>query len=42
MLIADIGAVPFIAIKSIVKPKSHDYPVWNSMFICIEKTWWLC
>jgi len=38
MLIADIGAVPYIAIKSIVKPKSHGYPVWNSMFICIEKT----
>jgi hypothetical protein len=37
-LIADIGTVPYIAIKSIVKPKSHGYPAWNRMVICIEKT----
>ncbi|MFP3222365.1 MAG: transposase [Nitrososphaeria archaeon] len=37
-LIADIGAVHYIAIKSNVKPRSHGYPVWNSMFICTEKT----
>jgi len=37
-LIADIGAVPYIAIKSNVRSKSYGYPVWNSMFICTEKT----
>jgi len=37
-LIADIGAVHYIAIKSNVKSKSHGYPAWNSMFICTEKT----
>lgn len=37
-LIADIGAVHYIAIKSNVKPRSYGYPVWNSMFICTEKT----
>ena len=31
MLIADIGAVPYIAIKSNVKPKSHGYPALNRM-----------
>jgi len=30
-LIAEIGAVPYIAIKSNVKPKSHGYPAWNRM-----------
>ncbi|MFP3213805.1 MAG: hypothetical protein RXR18_01120 [Nitrososphaeria archaeon] len=37
-LIADIGAVPYIAIKSNVKSKSYGYPAWNSMFICTKKT----
>jgi transposase len=31
MLIADIGAVPCIAIKSNVKSKSYGYPAWNRM-----------
>jgi len=31
MLIADIGAVPYITIKSNVKSKSHGYPAWNRM-----------
>ena len=31
MLIADIGAVPYIAIKSNVKSKSYGYPAWNRM-----------
>jgi Transposase len=30
-LIADIGAVPYIAIKSNVKSKSYGYPAWNRM-----------
>jgi len=30
-LIADIGAVPYIAIKINVKPKSYGYPAWNRM-----------
>jgi hypothetical protein len=30
-LIADIGAVPYIAIKSNVKSKSNGYPAWNRM-----------
>jgi transposase len=30
-LIADIGAAPYIAIKSNVKSKSHGYPAWNRM-----------
>ena len=31
MLIAGIGAVHYIAIKSNVKPRSHGYPAWNRM-----------
>ena len=31
MLIADIGAVPCIAIKSNVKSKPYGYPAWNRM-----------
>jgi transposase len=30
-LIADIGAVPYIAIKSNVRSKSYGYPAWNRM-----------
>ncbi|MFP3131292.1 MAG: hypothetical protein RXR51_06930 [Nitrososphaeria archaeon] len=30
-LIADIGAVPYIAIKINVKSKSYGYPAWNRM-----------
>ena len=30
-LIADIGAVPYIAIKSSVRSKSYGYPAWNRM-----------
>jgi len=30
-LIADIGAVPYIAIKRNIKPRSYGYPAWNRM-----------
>ena len=30
-LIADIGAVPYLAIKSNVKSRSYGYPAWNRM-----------
>ena len=30
-LIADIGAVPYITIKSNVRSKSYGYPAWNRM-----------
>jgi len=36
-LIADIGAVPYIAIKRNIKPRSYGYPAWNRMVKCVRE-----